>query len=136
MSFGQAARGEFPAVPDTARCPCGTGESFGACCRPLHAGDPAPSAERLMRARYSAFVVGDRGYLRDTWHGSTRPERVELDPGIRWTGLEIVDVVEQGDRAVVEFSAHFRDAEGVGVQHERSRFARRAGKWFYVDAEA
>lgn len=88
-----------------------------------------------MRGRYSAFVVGNGTYLRDTWHGSTRPDAVELDAGIRWTGLEIVDVVDDGDRAVVEFRAHFRDAEGVGVQHERSRFAKRAGRWFYVDAE-
>lgn len=89
-----------------------------------------------MRARYSAFVVGEAAYLRDTWHGSTRPDRVELDPGIRWTGLEIVDVVDDGDQAVVEFRAHYRDAEGQGVQQERSRFARRAGRWFYLDAEA
>ena len=88
-----------------------------------------------MRARYSAFVVGDAAYLRDTWHGSTRPDGVELDPGIRWTGLEIVDVVDDGDRAVVEFRAHFRDARAQGVQQERSRFARRAGRWFYLDAE-
>ena len=88
-----------------------------------------------MRSRYSAFVVGNAGYLRDTWHGSTRPDTVELDAGIRWTGLEIVDIVDDGDRAVVEFRAGFRDAEGAGVQHERSRFARRAGRWFYVDAE-
>lgn len=88
-----------------------------------------------MRSRYSAFVIGDGDYLRETWHGSTRPDVVELDARIRWTGLEIMDVVDDGDRAVVEFRANFRDPEGVGVQHERSRFARRAGRWFYVDAE-
>jgi SEC-C motif-containing protein len=87
-----------------------------------------------MRSRYSAFVVGDAAYLRETWHGSTRPDSIELDPGIRWTGLEIVEVVNEGDRAVVEFRAHFRDAEGAGIQQERSRFSKRAGRWFYVDA--
>jgi SEC-C motif-containing protein len=88
-----------------------------------------------MRARYSAFVVGNTRYLADTWHGSTRPDRIEFGPDIHWTGLEITEVVEDGDRAVVEFRASFRDAEGTGTQHERSRFARRAGRWFYVRAE-
>lgn len=89
-----------------------------------------------MRSRYSAFVVGDAAYLRDTWHGSTRPDAVEVDPRMRWTRLEIVDVVDDGDRGVVEFRAHYRDGQGAGVQHERSRFVRRAGRWFYVDAES
>jgi SEC-C motif domain protein len=34
---------------------------------------------------------------------------------------------------VVEFRAHYVAAAGPGAQHERSRFARRDGRWFYVD---
>lgn len=89
-----------------------------------------------MRSRYSAFVVGDAAYLRDTWHGSTRPDSVDVDADIRWTRLEIVDVVDDGDRGIVEFRARYRDPEGAGVQHERSRFLRRAGRWFYLDTES
>ena len=48
---------------DGLACPCGLGDDYDACCGRLHAGAPAPTAEALMRARYSAFAVGDAGYL-------------------------------------------------------------------------
>ena len=67
------------------RCPCGTGLPYDECCGPLHAGaTPAATAEQLMRSRYSAFAVGDAAYLLATWHPSTRPPALELDPGVRW----------------------------------------------------
>ncbi len=78
-----------------------------------------------MRSRYSAYAVGDTDYVWRTWHPRTRPERVEPDPSLTWTGLEIL---EAGDD-VVEFRAH----HDRGTLHERSRFERRAGRWFYVD---
>lgn len=84
-----------------------------------------------MRSRYSAFVVGDGDYLWRTWHPRTRPQAVDAT-GVEWLRLEILDVVSGGegdDEGVVEFNAHHAD----GVLHERSRFARRAGRWFYVD---
>lgn len=88
-----------------------------------------------MRSRYSAFVVGDAGYLLATWHGSTRPSSLTLDPNLQWTGLDIAEVRDGGDRAVVEFRARFRESGHPGEQHERSRFLRRAGRWFYVDGK-
>ena len=115
-------------------CPCGSGDLFGRCCLPLHQGvRAAETAEELMRSRYSAFVVGDSEYVWRTWHPSTRPADV-TDLSVTWTRLEIIDRVGGGpgdDTAEVEFRAHHR----AGVLHERSRFAVRAGRWFYVDGE-
>jgi SEC-C motif domain protein len=85
-----------------------------------------------MRSRYTAFVRGDVEHLLRTWHPDTRPATLELDPSVRWTGLEVLDRVGGGlfdVEGVVEFRAHHRD----GVQHERSRFARDAGRWVYRD---
>ena len=89
-----------------------------------------------MRSRYSAFVLGLTEYLLATWHPSTRPESVELEPGAQWLGLEIKDHPMTGaDSAEVSFVARFRVA-GHGVrQHERSRFVREGGRWFYVDGD-
>jgi len=84
-----------------------------------------------MRSRFAAFAVGDEAYLRRTWHPSTRPRRVGLDPAIRWTGLEIIAATTDGDAATVEFRAHHQH----GVQHESSRFERVAGRWLYVDGD-
>jgi SEC-C motif-containing protein len=90
-----------------------------------------------MRSRYSAFVVGAADYLLGTWHPSTRPTALELDPTVRWFRLEISGSSRGGmldTRGTVEFSARFRHGGGAHVQHELSRFAKLRGRWYYVDA--
>lgn len=141
MSFGAAAaRGadaRFPRPADDAPCPCGSGDRFGGCCAPVLRGSAASTAERLMRSRYTAFVVGDAGYLIESWHPATRPDALDLDPGQRWTGLEVIDSVDGGQddaRGVVEFRAGWRHARDHGVLHERSSFRRHDGRWRYLDA--
>jgi SEC-C motif-containing protein len=86
-----------------------------------------------MRSRYTAFVRGDAAYLERTWHPRTRPDEVQIDPATVWVGLDILDAAESGDEGVVEFRAHWREGARRGVLHERSRFARRSGRWVYVD---
>jgi SEC-C motif-containing protein len=119
-------------------CPCGSGESYRACCRPLHHGElQARSAEELMRSRYSAYAYRDADYVFRTWHPRTRPVDVTVDSGITWTGLEVFDSVAGGpddDRGEVEFTAFYEAAGRPDSLHERSRFERRAGRWFYLDA--
>lgn len=140
MSFGRAvADSSGFARPGSAdRCPCGSGIAFGSCCGGILAGGRAPSPERLMRSRYTAFVVGDVRHLLATWHPGTRPSSVDLDPALRWTGLSIVDAppVGAGDRrAVVEFRADWRDRTGRGSLHERSRFVMQSDAWWYLDGD-
>lgn len=125
-------------VDDTTPCPCRRGDTFGACCGPLLAGRPAPSAEALMRSRYSAFTLGDTGYLLRTWHPRTRPADLDLDPDRRWLFLEILRTEAGGpfdDSGTVEFVAHYRDAAGRGRLHEISRFVRSDDGWCYLDGE-
>ncbi|WP_141119991.1 YchJ family protein [Mycobacterium malmoense] len=121
-------------------CPCGGGDDYRACCGPLHDGElQARTAEELMRSRYSAFARGDADYLFRTWHPRTRPSDVTVDPDITWTGLSVLDAVAGGpedDGGEVEFIARFESAGGPGSLHERSRFERRAGRWFYLDGVA
>ena len=140
MSFGQAASRPkgFPTVRGADPCPCGSGAPFDGCCAPILAGSPAPTAERLMRSRYTAFVVGDRRHLAETWHPRTRPESIDLDPSLRWTGLEIIRAEAGGaddSRGTVEFRAGWREGGERGALHEISRFLRHAGRWWYVDGD-
>lgn len=121
----------------SARCPCGTGLPYAECCGRLHAGTvSAATAEQLMRARYSAFAVGDAGYLLSTWHSTTRPRTLDLAPSVRWTGLEVLATSGGALLApggTVEFRAHHRVGGVRGAQHEHSRFTREDGEWRYVD---
>ena len=125
-------------MTDPETCPCLRGR-YADCCGPLHEGRAhAPTAEALMRSRYSAFGLGFAHYLWRTWHPRTRPESVVIDGSTTWSGLEILDVVDGGQHdqeGIVEFVAHFIDGRRDGRLHERSRVARRAGRWMYLDGE-
>ena len=92
-----------------------------------------------MRSRYTAFAVGDAAHLRATWHPSTAPESLTLDPAMRWDGLEIIDATTAADdrRSRVVFRARWHDAPRVqrGVLHLLRRFRRAAGRWYYLDGE-
>jgi len=119
------------------RCPCGTGLPYADCCGRLHDGSAtATTAEQLMRSRYSAFAVGDPAYLLATWHPSTRPPSLELDPTVRWTGLDVLATSDGGLLAAegtVEFRAWYRHEGETGSQHEVSRFERVDGAWRYLE---
>jgi SEC-C motif-containing protein len=127
-------------------CPCGRIDaagralSYAQCCGRYVEdvdGTPAPDAEALMRSRYSAFVLERADYLRATWHASKRPSKVSFDAGVKWLGLEVREHQVIDDRhAEVEFVARLREPTGRAVRlHERSRFVREDGRWFYVDGD-
>ncbi|MBH0775802.1 YchJ family protein [Nocardia bovistercoris] len=124
-------------MAESSACPCRRGEPFDECCAPLLRGErPAPTAEALMRSRYTAFAVGDPDYLRRSWHSSRRPSTVDLDPDQRWFFLEIVRTESGGpfdDTGIVEFVAHYRSAGKRSSLHEVSRFVREDGAWAYLD---
>lgn len=118
-------------------CPCDQNRAYEDCCGRWHAGMAVPSAEALMRSRYSAFVLGDRAYLLATWHPTTRPATVDLDPQTRWLGLAVKVASSTGaDQAEVEFIARYKLGGAPAVRlHERSRFLRENGRWSYVDGD-
>ncbi|GAA4574696.1 YchJ family metal-binding protein [Micromonospora coerulea] len=126
------------AADETLPCPCGSGLPYADCCRPVHRGEAAAAtAEALMRSRFSAFAVGDADYLLRSWHSSTRPARLHLDPSLRWTRLEILGTDRGGlldSEGTVEFRAHYREAGRPGTLAEHSRFVREDARWVYLDA--
>jgi SEC-C motif domain protein len=126
-------------------CPCGRLDArkrpllFALCCGPCLAdfeGHPAADAEALMRSRYCAFVREDAAYLLATWDPGTRPPGVEFEPGLKWLGLEVRDHrVVDDSHAEVEFVARSRLGGRAHRLHERSRFVREDGRWYYVDGD-
>jgi SEC-C motif-containing protein len=89
-----------------------------------------------MRSRYAAFALGKTGYLLDTWHPSTRPRTLELDPGQRWYRLDILGSVRGGlldTEGTVDFRAWYRVGGRAAEHRETSSFRRASGRWQYVD---
>ncbi|MEV0677596.1 YchJ family protein [Actinosynnema sp. NPDC050436] len=118
-------------------CPCGSGEPYATCCGALHAGPrTAPTAEALMRSRYAAFAVADEAYLLATWHPTTRPAALDLDPDQEWLRLDVLDRTGGGllhTTGTVEFRALYRWRGRRAELRENSRFVREDGRWLYVE---
>lgn len=93
-----------------------------------------------MRSRYTAFTVGDLDHLRETWHPSTRPDRIDLEAGLRWESLAIEETIDGGvgdRRGWVRFRARWSDAATGerGELRELSRFVRQRERWWYVEGD-
>lgn len=127
--------------PGDTSCPCGSGDALSECCGRYHAGIPAPSAEQLMRSRYSAYVLSNIDYLKAT----TLPAQQALldlqsmkdwSASSIWLGLEVEETLLLGgqpEHALVCFTAHWHDRTGEHAQHERSAFVQHDGRWYFID---
>lgn len=119
-------------------CPCQwqAQRSHADCCgRYTDSNTPAPSAEALMRSRYSAFVLGKTAYLLQTWHPSTRPDELDLE-ATQWLGLQVMGTRElDAHHAEVTFTARYKLNGRAYKMHETSRFVQEQGHWFYVDGD-
>ena len=120
-------------------CPCGSLKEYDRCCaRYIENGVVAPSAEALMRSRYTAYTNRCEEYLLATWHPSTRPASLGLaeDIATKWMGLEVKRHEQQDvDHAIVEFVARYKVNGRAHRLHEVSRFVREGGRWLYVDGD-
>ena len=119
-------------------CYCGNSIPFQDCCEPYIKGiDNAPTAEKLMRSRYSAFASGAADYLANTTHISKRrylnkQEILAWSKANKWLKLEVLASTE----TTVTFKAYYLDENlKAQVHYEHSTFKFENNKWFYVDGE-
>lgn len=119
-------------------CYCGNSILFQDCCKPYIKGIAnAPTAEKLMRSRYSAFATGAADYLVNTTHISKRRLHNKKDilawsQSNKWLKLEVLTSTE----TTVTFKAYYLDENlNAQVHYEHSTFILENEKWFYVDGE-
>lgn len=121
-------------------CPCGSKKSYEKCCGVyhMHVGS-APTAEALMRSRYSAFALNKIDYILATQQLSeAAPERSDLENEnntTQWVKLEILETENgqvEDETGTVTFRAHFQEGKHQGELSEKSNFEKRKGQWFYV----
>ncbi|MGA6108237.1 YchJ family protein [Pseudomonas solani] len=122
-------------------CPCGSGNLPDLCCGRHHGGHPAPSAEALMRSRYSAYVLGLVDYLVETTlpaqrEGLDREAMKAWSLQSTWLGLEVEAFELLGgkpEHALVTFVARWHDQAGEHSHRERSSFVQNDGRWYFID---
>jgi SEC-C motif-containing protein len=119
-------------------CPCGSNLNYVECCEPFHKGSQiAPTAEALMRSRYSAYFLKNADYLLATWYKATRPKQLDFsEENVIWQKLDILHTKKgrvKDDKGRVEFNAFYLEKDKAQIMHEISRFKKIAGRWFYVD---
>jgi len=123
-------------------CPCGSGATYADCCEPLINGTrPAETAEKLMRARYCAYVRVEMDFLFESTHpdhrqGYDQKGTREWAESAEWEGLEIVATEKGGvddNTGEVEFIARFKDKGGEREHHERAGFKRESGRWLFTE---
>ena len=123
-------------------CYCGSGIAFSDCCEPALLGTrPAETAEKLMRARYSAYVAINTDFIFATTHPDRRKDfdhkgTKDWAESAEWEGLEIVNVQEGGKEDTVgdvEFIARYRINGALREHHELAHFSKGNGQWFFVD---
>ena len=129
----------------TQTCPCRVREArpvpFGQCCAPYLSGQAlAPTAQALMRSRYSAYALGGQHaplaadmlrYLQATWHPDTLPPDLSVSP-MQWTGLKVLGSQETGDQGTVNFVAFYKEGGKTERMAEHSVFDRINGAWRYT----
>jgi len=127
-----------------AKCHCGSKKDFGSCCEPFLKGTiNPPTAESLMRARYSAYVTHNIDFIEET-HGLEERDDLSIEETRKWAqeskwlGLEILGT-QKGQPAdkegTVEFIATF-EQKGIKHQHhEVSQFVKKEGKWYFKDGQ-
>lgn len=117
-------------------CPCGSAQPLDKCCGQYWRGQPVPTAEKLMRARYSAFALGQWDFLLATLHPSLHQadERAQLERSqqhTQWLKLWILSAAG----SEVEFTAFYSHKGVINQLHERSRFVFEQERWWYLDGD-
>ena len=122
---------------DASACPCDSGKPFKTCCQPyLEKRQAAPTAESLMRSRYTAFVQHNEEYLRYSWHPDNCPKVIHLSTETKWLGLKIIKTLAgkvDDKTGEVEFVARSKINGKASRLHENSQFKRFDDRWVYVN---
>ena len=121
-------------------CPCGQDTTLDKCCAPIIEDQSrAKTAEQLMRSRYTAFTLANEDYLMESWAPETRPKEIDVyNDAIQWIGLNIEESKKGGiddEDGSVTFTANFLSAGKLCHLHEKSRFVKRDGIWYYLDGK-
>jgi SEC-C motif-containing protein len=123
-------------------CPCSSGKPFSNCCGIYLSGaKTAPTAEALMRSRYTAYSLSDIDYISRTMRGPASQnfdaeEALTWAKEVTWLGLKVIQFSQNNQHGSVEFKATYAFNNTKHELHELSEFELLDGQWFYVDGKS
>ncbi len=122
-------------------CPCGSGKKYSECCEPIIKGtNKASTAEALMRARYTAYVVQDVNFIIHSCEEGDKIAQIDIKATEDWSknsvwhGLNIIRTekgTESDDEGIVEFTATYTRKGIRDIHHETAAFKKVEGNWMY-----
>lgn len=125
-------------------CPCGSGQTFDACCERFLIEQALPkTASQLMRSRYCAYAMGVIDYLYKTSGARVRKEfdaenSRKWAESAKWNGMEILKVeggTEADATGSVEFMARYAVKDKEFEHHEVAQFEKIDGTWSFIDGK-
>jgi SEC-C motif-containing protein len=129
----------------TTTCPCGSAKEFSACCEPYISGKAAaPTAEALMRARYTSYATGRIDFIEKTHAPESRADfdrkaSEKWAKESQWHGLKVVatkDGAAEDATGVVSFVASFSTGGQAYEHREIATFRKEGPTWFFVDGKS
>lgn len=126
-----------------ATCPCGSQLAYLDCCGLyIEQSQAAPTPEKLMRSRYTAYTEANIDYIKATMRGKPLLNFNEMEAKswaqkAKWISLKIINTypeLKQQNCQFIEFIASYQLDERRESIHEKSEFKKYEGKWFYTDS--
>lgn len=125
-------------------CPCNSLKDYHQCCALVHQRhEAAIDPEQLMRARYSAHVLGLVDFVVNTYHPSCQAvqHRQQISEFIhnQWLKLNVISshIDKCNRQGFVEFKAYYLEQGREVCLYETSRFIKEQKDnqvyWYYID---
>lgn len=126
-------------------CPCGSKNAFSACCEPYISGKAnAPTAEALMRARYSSYATGSIDFIKTSQapeglDSFNRESAEKWSKESTWKGLTVVAIKNGGPTDTtgnVSFIARYASGGEDHEHHEIGIFRKEDDRWLFVEGRS
>lgn len=126
-------------------CHCGENKKYESCCgRYIDKADLPSTAEKLMRSRFTSYVLENVKYIEETTYPEYRnrydfKDLEEWAKNNNWHKLEIINCKKgkiKDSEGWVEFKAYYSDEKAdIHVHHEFSYFKKEGDRWFFCEGE-
>jgi SEC-C motif-containing protein len=126
-------------------CPCGSGQKYKRCCKQYHDQSFQPTPLALMKSRYTAYAIGNAGYIVETTHSENREFKqnkelwkAEIETFCRATTFHKLEILKSEiihSEAFVTFRAIMSQGEKDISFTEKSRFLQENDRWLYRSGE-